>query len=390
MPRLGSKKSRSGCAQCKARRVKVASPQPSPRHRILTHIQCDEGRPCGACTRYRVECSLLGGASQSPNPSDTASPRSTQALVADDPPPINASTPTNGSATGPLDSGVIREKCSPSLPGSVSAAEWMQDLELTHHYTAHAYQTMPGTEHVKQIWGFAVPQEAFKYPFLLHSILAFSANHLAYINPSRAANFRMAASSHQSAALTSLNQAVANIGRLNCHAIFAAASMTVINAFADARAYNLDVLVEIFHLVRGMDYVLSNVTDMLKKGPFAAIVLPVEDTPKPPSLLSAFLVEIQALSCPSTTESSPEDLLAARAAEVLRNSLQYAMSSSTHPALRATMIWPISVTAEFIEALKSRTHPEIRAILKHYCKLLEYASTDFWFYTGWRGISQHL
>ena len=266
----------------------------------------------------------------------------------------------------------------------------MQDLELTHHYTAHAYQTMPGTEHVKQIWGFAVPQEAFKYPFLLHSILAFSANHLAYINPSKAAHFRIAASAHQSAALTSLNHAVANIGHLNCHAIFAAASMTVINAFADARAYDLDVLVETFQLVRGMDYVLNNVTDMLKKGPFAAIVLPVEETPKPPSLLSAFLVEIQALSRPTTAESSPDDLAAARAAEVLRNGLQYAMNSSTHPALRATMIWPISVTPEFIEALKSRTHPGVRAILKHYCKLLEYASLDFWFFTGWRGISQHL
>jgi hypothetical protein len=268
--------------------------------------------------------------------------------------------------------------------------EWMQDLELTHHYTAHAYRTMPGTEHIKQIWGFAVPQEAFKYPFLLHSILAFSANHLAYINPTRAAHFRMAASAHQSTALTSLNQAVANIGHLNCHAIFAAASMTIINAFADPRAYNLDVLVETFQLLRGMDYVLNNVTDMLKHGPFAAILRPVEDTPKPPPLLSASLVEIQALSHPTTAEPSPDDLLAARAAEVLRGGLQCALDTSTHPALRATMMWPINVTPEFIEALKSRTHPRVRAILKHYCRLMEYASTDFWFYLGWRGISQHL
>ncbi|KAI4705617.1 hypothetical protein J4E81_000501 [Alternaria sp. BMP 2799] len=92
----------------------------------------------------------------------------------------------------------------------------------------------------------------------------------------------MAASTHQSAALTGLNQAVANIGPLNCHAIFAAASMTVINAFADAHAYNLDVLVEILQLARGMDYVLTSVTDMLRKGPFAAIVRPAEEMPKPP------------------------------------------------------------------------------------------------------------
>ncbi|KAI4942143.1 hypothetical protein J4E91_010342 [Alternaria rosae] len=181
----------------------------------------------------------------------------------------------------------------------------------------------------------------------------------------------MAASKHQSAALTGLNQAVANIGPLNCHAIFAAASMTVINAFADARAYNLDVLVEILQLARGMDYVLTSVTDMLRKGPFAAIVRPAEEMPKPPSLLSAFLVDIQALSCPTSANPSPDDINAARAAEVLRNGLQYSLETSTHPALRATMIWPIAVAPEFIEALKSRTHPGARAIFKHYCQLMD-------------------
>jgi hypothetical protein len=143
---------------------------------------------------------------------------------------------------------------------AVTRRDWTQDLELMHHYTAHAYQTLPGTEHIKQIWGFAVPQEAFKYSFLLHSILAFSSNHLAYLSPSQAAHFRLVASAQQTVALKSLNTAVSDIGPLNCHAIFTAALLIVINAFADARSYNLDVLIETFQLVRGLNYVLHTVT----------------------------------------------------------------------------------------------------------------------------------
>lgn len=276
------------------------------------------------------------------------------------------------------------------MPDSIPRADWAQDLELMHHYTAHAHQTLPGTAHIKQIWGFAVPQEAFKYPFLLHSILAFSSNHLAYINPSRAPYFRFAASAHQTAALTTLNKAVADIGPSNCHSIFVAASLTVINAFADARAYDLDVLLETFQLVRGMDYVLENVTDMLKKGPFAAIVRPIEDPPKPSPMLSAFLVEISAMCCNTHTNPSPSDPVVAGAIEKLRNGLQYGLETSLHPALRAVMIWPISIESEFIDILKERTNPEVREILKHYCRVLEHASTDFWFLVKWRGISQQL
>lgn len=42
MLRLGHKKSRNGCRQCKTR-----------------HVKCDEKRPCGGCSKYGVHCSLV-------------------------------------------------------------------------------------------------------------------------------------------------------------------------------------------------------------------------------------------------------------------------------------------------------------------------------------------
>jgi hypothetical protein len=277
----------------------------------------------------------------------------------------------------------------PSVPADVSTGKWIEDLELIHHYTAHAHLTIPGSEHTKQIWGYAVPQEAFKFPFLMHGILAFSANHLAHINPSSMAHFQLLASTHQTAALTNLNQALGDIQPINSHAIFVAASMTVMNAFADARTYNTHILIENFQLLRGLEYVLQKVTPMIEKGPFAAIVRRSVDPPKPSPLLSSLLVELQASCSPPDNPTSME-LARAHATEALRSSLQYSLESSPHPALRAAMLWPIKLEAEHIEMLKTLTDPGIRSLFKQYCRLLEYASTEFWFVAGWRGIAQQV
>lgn len=202
-------------------------------------------------------------------------------------------------------------------------------------------------------------------------------------------HYHLLASRHQSAALTNLNKALGELGQVNCHAIFVGASMTVMNAFADARTYDLDVLIETFQLLRGMEYVLQKVTPMIEKGPFAAIVRPTVDPPKPSPLLSSFLVELQS-SCSPSHSPSPTESLRNSAMECLRQGLQFGLDSSPHPALRAAMLWPIKVDGEFLELLRTRSDPEVRALFKQYCRLLEFASAEFWFFAGWRGISQQL
>lgn len=401
MPRLGSKKSRYGCKQCKVRRVKVKLPLPSSLG--FTHpVQCDENRPCGACARYRVECSLLSNAtsdrSDVPSPITQASSDEPSASTAS--PPNEASHPPDICHSGSVQEHPtlvqnstppgLTEHLTPADLSEITPSQWMFDLELMHHFTAHAYLTMPGVEQTKQIWGYAVPQEAFKFPFLMHSLLAFSANHLAHINPSRTSHFRLQSSTHQAAAVTSLNKALTNIGPDNCHALFVGASLTVVNAFADVRTYDLDILIEIFKLIRGMEYVLGKATPMIEKGPFATIVRPVGGPPRPSPLLSAFLVDVQGLAYPRSSEPTPVELACIKAAEILRQGLQYSLESAPHPAMRAAMIWPISIDSDFIELLKQRTDPAVREVFKHYCRLLEYSGTDFWFFHRWRGVSHLL
>ncbi|KAF1931886.1 uncharacterized protein M421DRAFT_322743 [Didymella exigua CBS 183.55] len=377
MPRLGSKKSRHGCVQCKARRVK-----------------CDENRPCGACARYRVECSLLSISVQARAQTVSKTP-SESSPHASDPDTINGPSGSPGPTTG--DSAnypqtPINQYDPVFVPPEVPTGQWMQDLELMHHYTAHAYTTMPGLEAAKHIWGFAVPQEGFKHPHLMHSILAFSANHLAYINLSRASYYQVLASTHQSAALTYLNRALADLGPANCHALFASASLTIMNAFVDARTYSMEVLIEIFQLLRGMSFVLNTAVPWIENGPFAAIIRPSigDQLNKPSGLLSSFLVEIQAASYPLPSESPESQASRIKAAEQLRQALQYSIDTSGHPALRAAMTWPTTLEAEFLEALKAGQDPKMRELMRLYCRLLEYASSDWWFISGWRGISSRI
>lgn len=265
----------------------------------------------------------------------------------------------------------------------------MQDLELMHHYTAHAHLTMPGLDIAKQIWGFAVPQEGFKHPYLMHSILSFSANHLAYINLARASYYQVLASTHQSAALKGLNSALADLGPANCHALFASASLTVMNAFADARTHSKEVLLETFQLLRGMAFILNTAVPWIENGPFAAIIRPVsgDQLNKPSALLSSFLVEVQTASYPLPSVSPESQAGRIKAAEQLRQALQYSIETSGHPALRAAMTWPTSIDADFLGALKQGSDPKVRELLMLYCRLLEMASAEWWFISGWRGIS---
>ncbi|KAF2108442.1 hypothetical protein BDV96DRAFT_652695 [Lophiotrema nucula] len=357
MPRLGSKKSRNGCQHCKARRVK-----------------CDEQRPCTNCTRYGVDCSLLTLRTQSFLSSHDAS----------NTPPSQASSqtsPDNSSgATVPLLPAPfsLYAGSAPDIDG------WMQDLELMHHYTAHAYSTMPGMDQAKQTWGFVVPQEAFRYKFLMHCILAFSASHLAYIDLQSRPRHRLLASSHQSAAIADLNRVLPDVTPSNCHAVFAASSLITVNAFAESASNSATALVEIFQLLRGMNIILSGSEALIHGGPFGAILRQIPDQPKPlPPLLSSFIVELQSLVV-DIGSSSP---VAYTAAQQLIDSLNYGIDNSTHPAMRAVMYWPIKLNQEYIDALPNAPDEQVRKVMQQYLRILDLAGSEFWFLSRWREVA---
>lgn len=255
-----------------------------------------------------------------------------------------------------------------------------------HHWTGYAHLTLPGSVQARKVWGFSVPQEAMHYPFLMHCILAFSAYHLAHINVTSSQRYRILASSHQAESLAALNRALPDINSRNCHAMFACGALLSLNAFVDVDEANLTVLMDIFRLLRGMNSILESTQTLVHTGPFAAILRPIQDPPKPPPLLSSMMAELQASAANLKGHEDTDGVIAAT--QHLKEALQHGIETSTHPALHTTTYWPIKLDALFLEQLKGGDGLGVRKLLNTYLSIVEYAGTEWWFLSGWRNVAR--
>ena len=162
--RRAHRKSRAGCLQCKARKVKVNILWPDMYSRprslrvmwlILLAVQCDEIKPqCRSCVRRGVDCQYAVTAARE-------TPKSSASFDA-----LNSLGPAihrNG------------RSILPELP--------MHDLELLHHYSTFTSYTLSQHPAFQTLWRTKAPQLGFSSPFLMRAILALSALHLAHLMP---------------------------------------------------------------------------------------------------------------------------------------------------------------------------------------------------------------
>jgi len=107
----------------------------------------------------------------------------------------------------------------------------MLDLRLMYHYTKVVAPTITtaGISEEK-IWSEDIPQLAFNYPFLMHSILAFSATHLSRTMK----GLENCVTSHRGEALRLLREAVLEISSDNTDALVASALILIMDSLANA------------------------------------------------------------------------------------------------------------------------------------------------------------
>ncbi|KAJ5629247.1 hypothetical protein N7528_002904 [Penicillium herquei] len=146
-PRLSHRKSTTGCVRCKSRKVK-----------------CDEKRPvCSHCNRHNVACEYP---SLTPRVYDPTQPKgsSAQGRRAID---VSKSEPPRG-----------------GLP--------VTELRLMHHWVTATAATMSSAQipSVHEMWSVAIPEMAFDYEPLLHTLLAISAAHRTKLWPDQENNLR--------------------------------------------------------------------------------------------------------------------------------------------------------------------------------------------------------
>ncbi|KAL0943045.1 fungal Zn binuclear cluster domain-containing protein [Colletotrichum truncatum] len=415
MKRLGYRKSRNGCLRCKERRVK-----------------CDENKPCSACVRHGLPCSLenagapLGGSSQVPTqpPAGSLGPRAKRsgsrgsAVVRRRPSaqspaslsPLSAagslgghqSTSSPGGQTSPSsqsDPFPYFSRFLTDLNKTETASGWISDLELMHHYTSVSYRTFSHSSHAQRTLQYDVPREALSYPFLLHQLLAFSAYHLAYLQPECRHAYLMQAAQHQNDAINGMRGTLlGKISSTNCHALFASSVFLTLSAFATYPSYEkynpsfspIDSMLDIFTLSDGMSVILRASDDDLHKGPLRDLFLrnPSEgQTTVEASLqplferlprVSSRLAEIGLVEAEG--KYTINEAVMALTESIAKVSSINALSASAE--FRAVFSWPVRMSTEYLDLLRRR-HPAALVVLAHYCIIINAAEPFCWFLNGW-------
>ncbi|KAF2120165.1 hypothetical protein BDV96DRAFT_485870 [Lophiotrema nucula] len=189
-------KSRKGCKTCKKR-----------------HIRCDETFPqCRNCTKHQVRCDYM----DSPTALVPESPKSPQQPNLLWTPEIDATIEV-WRQTGEFPFPEMRVYPQP---------QWRlypkTDLRLIHHLASISNEMFRNRTSKLTIWTDLMPKFlsiAASYPFVMHSILAFSASHLAWI--SQSSETRSLAFHHAGVALKGLHEGIANFTKANSDAVLA-------------------------------------------------------------------------------------------------------------------------------------------------------------------------
>ncbi|CAG7943787.1 unnamed protein product [Penicillium salamii] len=157
-------KSRKGCLECKRR-----------------HVKCDEGIPkCTLCRKRRLECSY--------------------------PPP-------NEDADSPQGSSINQDdlESSTALTGELPPATRMLEARLFHQYMTSTYHTLAQDGLSANHLSINIPRLATSFVYLLDSIYALSALHLASVEADNRVPWLDAALRYQSQACSGLGKVLADI-----------------------------------------------------------------------------------------------------------------------------------------------------------------------------------
>ncbi|KAH7248224.1 hypothetical protein B0J15DRAFT_562394 [Fusarium solani] len=207
------KKAKTGCGDCRRRRVK-----------------CGEERPkCRACVRRGVPC-------QYPNQAQALSSGPSPALTHDDEfSPESASTqqssqhyqvsvfPNLSTITYPA---LLRSN-SPEQP---SATFVIHEMALLHHWTVSTSLDIYKNSGLSVCWQVLIPQIAFKHPFVMHALLGLAALHVAYLNRQDKMRHMTDAAHHHTQGLQGFHEAVRFMSSDKADALFAWSMLNLLYA----------------------------------------------------------------------------------------------------------------------------------------------------------------
>ncbi|KAF1987648.1 hypothetical protein K402DRAFT_462534 [Aulographum hederae CBS 113979] len=229
--RRAHRKSRDGCKNCKRRRVKCGEEKPACMNCINFSIHCD----------FSTGGHVAGSSSGPSEPStmDTTAPRKRgrprKEWTSPEATPTSTSTENDVRSTTlsstPTDLGTLSPTAATTGPSDPTAPAPLNvaDIELLHHYTTTTWRGLGP----QPLWQTEVISIGIPHPYVLHFILAFSALHLAHLNPSKRRHYSILADQHFSSGLQKVTLVLPNANEENAQALYVSALMVCYCTFAN-------------------------------------------------------------------------------------------------------------------------------------------------------------
>lgn len=302
---------------------------------------------------------------------------------------------------------------SPQSLGSPLPEGWTpKDITLFDHFRNCTYETLSRHSKGKSTWGNAMVSIAIEHDFLKHGILACSALHLAYLQPSVQRHHHMVATLHQDLALPLFRCATNQITTKNCNAVLAFSQLLLVYCFASEAADGSLFLVEgkegsslpdWLGIIRGSCAMFREVWNEMEQGILSNIMddgraIPNEILFEVPDN-SAHTTQLRELLCfPclgkefNLTRLSSLSILEQKKIKTYTDALaslvqafalsENAKQKNVFSIWTAVQIWPARVSVDYLELLKKKD-PGALVLLAHYCVLLE-PLEEHWFMSSFR------
>ena len=267
------------------------------------------------------------------------------------------------------------------------------DLKLMHHFVTVVSLELSSPENSDflAMWQVHFVNLGFKHDFLLRGILAVGAYHLAWQNPAHKAEYTFHASRHQSLALMSFQETLANVNDSNCHAIFAFSCLVIIMTFVSSTKdkpsdFTSEVL-QWFYLLRGAKIVLDMHSDLIKTSFLKPLVDEWSYTSSTPTYTipdSERITDLFRICGMSDHDRETSQAYTLAIHSLLSTFTQVSVCRGRgESALLPSFLWPIMLPPKFLESLGER-QPEALVVLAHYCVIVYWCeATDNWFMGGW-------
>ena len=154
----------------------------------------------------------------------------------------------------------------------------MGHMELLHHFIAVTATAISPGSPGREIWHMTVPRIALSHEWLMHSILAVSALHIAHLRPEKCRMYRQRAAMHQDQALQGQQKALAKPTSENGDALFAFTLVITYLAFAavespeSAEERPLQGAIRCLHMLQGIRTIHSAVNRFVEQGPLGPLL----------------------------------------------------------------------------------------------------------------------